>query len=120
MKIAISSFFAALALAMSAQAADLSGPLPGQCRLVGPSQLLTIDNNDVLRNEVVRLLNESVDVAENPDVRVTFSTRPIFLWASEAKVACGKAYGYLRYGYRDEQYLNKCECFYQRMQYYLH
>ncbi|PLX40148.1 MAG: hypothetical protein C0605_06680 [Hyphomicrobiales bacterium] len=120
MKTFITFIIVTLGLVAPIQAADFSGPLPGQCRLVGPSQLMTIENGARLTDEVVRLMNEAVAVADNPDWKFTFATRPVFLWASEAKVACGKAYGYLRNGYRDEQYLGKCECFYQRMQYYMH
>ena len=47
------------------------------------------------------------------------SSRPVFVWASEAKVACGKAYGYLKTKYRDEDYINKCECFHSRMVEYM-
>jgi hypothetical protein len=98
-----------------ANAADLLG---GICQLVQPSQLLTIDNNTQLSDEVVRLMTEAVNVAD--DAKWINSTSPTFTWASEAKVACGKAYGYLRTNTRDEEYLNKCECFHQRMVSYMY
>lgn len=63
-------------------------------------------------------MNEAVGVADSD--QWIHSTRPAFVWASEAKVACGKAYGYLRSNYRDEDYLNKCECFHQRMRQYMY
>lgn len=105
------------AFAGSAVAADL---LPGEamCRVVGPSKLLTIESNAQLTDEVVRLMTEAVNVADSEE---WISSRAhAFNWASEAKVACGKAYGYLRNDYRDEDYLNKCECFHQRMISYMY
>jgi hypothetical protein len=95
-------------------AADLSPA----CNLVGPSQLLTIDNNSKLTDTVVQMMTEAVNVAESP--KWIDNQRPAYVWASEAKVACGKAYGYLRTNHRDEQYLNKCECFHQRMTQYMY
>ncbi len=96
-------------------AADLTGP---SCRLVGPSQLLSIESNVKLTDTVVQMMTEAVNVAESP--KWVDNQRPAYIWASEAKVACGKAYGYLRTNHRDEQYLNKCECFHQRMTQYMY
>jgi hypothetical protein len=112
-----------LALAMatgvtaSAGAADLFGS-PEMCRLVKPAHLLTIESNAQLTDEVVRMMTEAVNVADSSTW--IDSQRHAFTWASEAKVACGKAYGYLRYNHRDDDYLNKCECYYQRMQQYMY
>jgi len=97
----------------SAQAADL-----GQCRIAGSSTLFTIESDAALTDEVVRLMNEAVNVADSEQWII--SSRPAWVWASEAKVACGKAYGYLRYNVRDEQNLDNCECFYRRMQQYMY
>lgn len=94
-----------------ANAADLgSGP---QCLLAGPAQLLSIENNTELTGEVVELMTEAVNVADSD--QWIDSRAAAFTWASEAKVACGKAYGYLQSGYRDDDTLNKCECFHNRM-----
>ena len=92
-------------------AADYAAP-GGQCIPLRPAKILQIEGNVTLTDEVVRMMNEAVAVAEDP--RWIAYTRPTFVWASEAKVACGKAFGYLRSNYRDEQQLNKCECFYER------
>lgn len=101
-----------LAVVMPARAADLLGS--GQmCALVGPSPLLAIDSNAELSDEVVRRMNEAVSVADSD--RWIDSRRPAFTWASEAKVACGKAYGYLRNAYRDDDTINKCDCYHSRM-----
>ena len=99
-------------------AADLSGaPMPGYCYLAGSSNLLLVEDRAALTSEVVRLMDEAVAVANSSEW--IYSSRPAFVWASEAKVACGKAYGYLKYNYRDEDYLNKCECFHSRMVEYM-
>ena len=89
-----------------------------QCIPLQPAEILQIESNAVLTDAVVQMMNEAVAVAEDPQW-IEYS-RPTFVWASEAKVACGKAFGYLQSNYyRDTQYLNKCECFYKRMQSYL-
>lgn len=94
-------------------AADYSGR-SNQCVPLQPAALLNISDVNSLTNEVVSMMNEAIQVAEDPEW--TSYSRPAWTWATEASVACGKAYGYLRNAYRDEQYLNKCECFYERMQ----
>jgi hypothetical protein len=75
------------------------------------------ENVAELKSEVVRLMDESVAVADSSEW--INSSRPVFVWASEAKVACGKAYGYLRTNYKDEDTINKCECFHSRMVEYM-
>jgi len=98
-----------------AHAADLS--VYAQCTLAADSTLVGQQSNAVLIDEVVRLMNEAVGVADDP--RWINSRQPAFTWASETKVACGKAYGYLKASYRDEDWLNKCECFHSRMLQYM-
>lgn len=99
-------------------AADLSAvPDADYCTVAGTSNLVLTENMTELRSEVVRLMDESVAVASSSEW--INSSRPVFVWASEAKVACGKAYGYLRTNYRDEDYINKCECFHSRMVEYM-
>lgn len=46
------------------------------------------------------------------------SYRPAFLWASEARFACGKAVGYFEADHFDAESVQKCHCFYQRMSTY--
>jgi hypothetical protein len=103
-----------LAMAGAASAADMleSQAPAGQC-VAGQPVVLTSTSDGALRVEVTRLMDEAVSVADSPEW--LSSPRPVFLWASEAKVACGKAYGYLRSGYQDPEYLYKCECFHARM-----
>ncbi|MER8659328.1 hypothetical protein [Mesorhizobium sp. M0847] len=100
------------------QAADIiEGPVADYCRTVGTSDLVLNDNIVDLKTEVVKLMDESVAVANSSEW--INSSRPAFIWASEAKVACGMAYGYLKTNYKDEDTLNKCECFHDRMVEYM-
>ena len=100
-------------------AADIiEGPTGDYCRVVGTSNLVLNDNIVDLKEQVVKLMDESVAVANSPEW--INSSRPAFVWASEAKVACGMAYGYLKTNYKDEDTLNKCECFHDRMVEYMH
>ncbi|BCJ90240.1 hypothetical protein IZ6_09750 [Terrihabitans soli] len=108
---------AAGAAAYAADISDTQAPVGGQC-LAGAPVVLTSTSDGALRVEVTKLMDEAVAVAESPEW--VASPRPVFLWASEAKVACGKAYGYLRSGYQDAEYLYKCECFHSRMISYMH
>ncbi|MER9425847.1 hypothetical protein NKI88_25855 [Mesorhizobium sp. M0317] len=110
---------AALLLAGSTGfAADIiEGPVADYCRTVGTSNLVLTDNIVDLKAEVVKLMDESVAVANSSEW--INSSRPAFIWASEAKVACGMAYGYLKTNYKDEDTLNKCECFHDRMVEYM-
>jgi hypothetical protein len=99
-------------------AADIiGGPAIEYCRVAGTSNLVLEENIATLKTDVVRLMDESVAVAKDP--QWVNSSRPAFVWASEAKVACGMAYGYLKTNYRDEDTLNKCECFHNRMVEYM-
>jgi hypothetical protein len=99
-------------------AADLStAPDADYCAVAGTSNLVLTENIAELKSEVVRLMDESVAGADSSEW--INSSRPVFVWASEAKVACGKAYGYLRSNYKDEDTINKCECFYSCMVEYM-
>lgn len=108
----------AAAFAGQAIAADLSTvPDADYCAVAGTSNLVLTENLAELKSEVVRLMDESVAVANSSEW--INSSRPVFVWASEAKVACGKAYGYLKTSYKDEDTINKCECFHSRMVEYM-
>jgi hypothetical protein len=100
-------------------AADLStAPDADYCAVAGTSNLVLTENIAELKSEVVRLMDESVAGADSSEW--INSSRPVFVWASEAKVACGKAYGYLKLSVRDEQTLNNCGCFHDRMVSFMH
>ncbi|MES0009302.1 hypothetical protein ACYG9Z_05890 [Mesorhizobium sp. RSR380A] len=107
-----------LAVGSTGYAADIiEGPVADYCRTVGTSNLVLNDNIVDLKVQVVKLMDESVAVANSSEW--INSSRPAFVWASEAKVACGMAYGYLKTNYKDEDTLNKCECFHDRMVEYM-
>lgn len=106
-----------LAGGAAAQAADLVEDYRAQCTLAASASLLGEESDAVLSDEVVRRMNQAVDVAG--DSRWVYSRRPVFIWATEAKAACGKAYGYLRASYRDDDTIGKCECFHSRMLQYM-
>jgi isopropylmalate/homocitrate/citramalate synthase len=107
-----------LAFVGQVAAADLIDvPTASYCRLATTSDLALNENIGMVKTEVVRMMDEAVTAANSS--QWLESSRPVFVWASEAKVACGKAYGYLKTNYRDEDYLNKCECFHSRMVEYM-
>lgn len=112
MKRIITSIAITLCLSGAAQAADLFGS-PNSCSVVTHSDLLSIADNSELTTEVVKYMTEAVNVADSSEW--TNSRSSAFTWASEAKVACGIAYGYLQYDHRDDDNINKCECFHSRM-----
>ena len=91
---------------------------PSYCSNYEATSLLAEQNLVDLKSEVARLMDEAVVVSH--DQQWIYSSRPVFVWANEAKYSCGKAYGYLKTSYRDEQNLNNCGCAYSRMQSYMH
>lgn len=101
-------------------AADLIvdyAPAARQCTELSQSSLTVEQDVTTLTKEVVLRMDEAIAVADDP--RWISSTRPAFVWASETKVACGKAYGYLQSNWRDEDYLAKCDCFYAKMHHFM-
>lgn len=114
--IIIVSLFASLTAVSAADLVEDAVPV-AQCTFAGSgggsSQLSLIENNGELTTQVVSLMDEAITVAESDEWIASRSTA--FRWASETKVACGKAYGYLKTGYRDEDTLNKCDCFHNQM-----
>ncbi|QKV16987.1 hypothetical protein [Oricola thermophila] len=119
MKTKLGILACALAIAAPVHAADLAGGATAHCAVVQPSSILAIQNDNDLYAEIGRMMEEAVNVADDASAWVD-SRRQAFTWASEAKVACGKAYGYMKYDVRDEDTINKCECFYERMHQYMY
>ncbi|TPK91739.1 hypothetical protein FJ934_21705 [Mesorhizobium sp. B2-4-12] len=117
-KLLVSAAALLLTAGSAGYAADIiGGSTTDYCRVAGNSDLVRTDNIVDLKSQVVKLMDESVVVANSPEW--INSSRPVFVWASEAKVACGMAYGYLKTNYRDEDTLDKCECFHERMVEYM-
>ncbi len=105
-----------MAVPTGAMAADPVGAV-NQCVAAENAELMQIDDRLILQEQLDQRFNHSVEVADSE--KYISSTRPTFVWASETKVACGKAIGYLKSNTVDAQYINKCECFYDRMVRYL-
>lgn len=86
------------------------------------TELVSYDSIRALRAEVLVRHEHAAAVATDP--RTIYSTSPLYVWASEAKVSCAQAYGYLRKPLKWKKRPNfmtvqKCECFYERMTEYL-
>jgi hypothetical protein len=104
-----------IALPANALAADPTGY--AQCVAAENADLIQIEDRSVLQEQIDQRFVHAVEVADSEEY--ISSTRPTFIWVSETKVACGKAIGYLKSSTIDAQYINKCECFYDRMVQYL-
>ena len=104
-----------IALPANAMAADVTAY--AQCVAAENADLIQIEDRSVLQEQIDQRFIHAVEVADSEEY--ISSTRPTFVWASETKVACGKAIGYLKSSTIDAQYINKCECFYDRMVQYL-
>ncbi len=105
--------------ASTAFAADIirdMTPVPS-CSEASTSALVATASDAELRGAIVDRMDQSVAVSGSD--RWTHSSRPVFLWANEAKAACGIAYGYLKTSYRDEESIGKCGCFCDRMRHYM-
>ena len=97
----------------------VAGPAPAADPVVGYDEPPYCVGNEAISLVVEpRLMDEAVAVSH--DQQWVYSGRPVFVWANEAKYSCGKAYGYLKASYRDEQTLNNCGCAYSRMQSFMH
>jgi hypothetical protein len=88
------------------------------CPAVETAQYLLSLDRPSLRAEVARRYEEAIEVFNQPST--VFSTSPLFEWANQTKIACAKAIGYLRWHYVwlpeiDEESVQQCECFYDRM-----
>ncbi|MEP3051003.1 MAG: OmpA family protein [Erythrobacter sp.] len=77
------------------------------------ADLLAISDNGTLRGEVQTRFDAAL--AATRDVSVSAANDPRYLWASEAKIQCGIALGYLKSNTRDETSISKCDYAFQRM-----
>lgn len=99
-------------VAGAAGAADMGVHNPGYCGVLVRSPLLD-QPLATMRQAVDERYERSVQVAEmTPTI---YNTSPRFVWASEAKVACGMAIGFFGGGEVNEEMVSKCDCFYGRM-----
>ena len=77
-------------------------PAPGQA---SGEELLALDRSQ-LRSEIRSRFDAAVALTRDP--AVVSADNPRYIWASEAKVQCGIALGYLKSGYKDPISIPKC------------
>ena len=72
-----------------------------------------------INEEMTRRYEDALDISEQRST--IFSNSPLFTWATESKVACAKAIGFLKDPDSEinEEQISQCECYYNRMQYYV-
>jgi hypothetical protein len=102
----------ALLVAFPAVAADLDGHgVPGQCLFADQSQLPLLPEDEI-ELRVTTYYDEAKAAVRSE--AVIGSKSPAFLWARETEFQCGKAIGYLKGGFINEESVQKCDCFYGR------
>ena len=77
------------------------------------SPILDLPSPAAMRDEVTRRYDAALQVTLAPDVVRSNDDR--FVWASEAKVACGIAIGYLKTNTVHPDSINKCDDFSRRI-----
>jgi outer membrane protein OmpA-like peptidoglycan-associated protein len=78
------------------------------------SPILSKGSARAMRGDVDQRYDAAVAMSRSKDVIRANDER--FTWASETKVACGIAIGFLKTGTVDEDSIDKCDYYYQRMQ----
>ena len=76
------------------------------------SQLMSMDVSS-LRGEIDSRYDAALATSNDP--AIVAANDPRYIWASEAKVQCGIAHGYLERSIKDETSISKCNDFYNRM-----
>jgi hypothetical protein len=109
----LSLAFGVVALS-GAHAAD-PGEVRRACGIMPASPLLSLAAPEMVEQVNVRF-GRSVEIANAPPTIA--STSPRFVWATETKAACGIAIGFFGSGEINEEWVNKCDCFYGRMMAY--
>jgi outer membrane protein OmpA-like peptidoglycan-associated protein len=84
-------------------------PAPG----MAPSPLLQIKSLSSLRGEVESRYQRALTATLSPEIIRAEDTR--FIWASETKVACGIATGFLKSRTIDAESITKCDAFSQHL-----
>ena len=83
------------------------------CFLLRRSPILNMSSVSDMRAAVEQRYERSVDVSIAR--RTIYSRRAVFAWASETKVACGKAIGYFKGREVNVVMISKCDCYHGRM-----
>jgi len=105
MNFANSAAFAALALACTATSAA--------AQAIPRSPLLDLNTVAAIRPEIDQRYQAALAATLAPEI--IRANDPRFVWASEAKVACGIALGFLKTRTIDADSINKCDEFARRM-----
>jgi len=71
-------------------------------------------SKEALRGELDTRYQAALQMTLAPDVRRSEDSR--FIWASEAKVQCGIAIGYLKTGTKDPESIDRCDALSARLQ----
>jgi outer membrane protein OmpA-like peptidoglycan-associated protein len=90
------------------------GAASGANAQLARSPILGRGSPGAMRGEVEQRYNAALAMTRSPEVVRANDVR--FTWASEAKVACGIAIGFLKTGTVDEDSINKCDYYSMRMQ----
>jgi len=101
--------------ASPAMAADFTQPTVeggGQCLRAFRSPMLDLPEDQIV-SEVGGKYEHALEVSERRSV--VYNQSQLFTWASEAKVSCAKAVGFLKSGEVNEEQVSQCDCFYSRM-----
>lgn len=119
-KVALAGMMLGFGLAAgAAMAADFGGRSSGDtCFLMRRSPILDLKEVDQMQTEVERRYEHALGVSESKAAIANQSPR--FLWAIEAKAACGKAIGYFYGREINEDMVSKCDCYHGRMLRYMH
>ena len=83
-----------------------------QCLRVFRSPILDLPEDQIV-TEVNGKFEHALEVSERRSV--VYNQSQLFTWASEAKVSCAKASGFLKSGEVNGEQISQCDCFYSRM-----
>jgi hypothetical protein len=101
----------ALAVVPASQAADIGGQcFSGQYS----SHLVNMPRPD-LDAEIEKRYETAVMTSEERSV--IYRNHPLWTWANETKVSCGKAIGFLKSDEINDEQITQCDCFYGIMFY---
>lgn len=88
----------------------------GNCVNSFRSSMLDLPQADISA-EVNRMYDESLDVSMKDST--IYNSSQLFTWASETKVSCAKAIGFLASNEVNDEQISQCDCYYSRMRYYI-
>jgi len=89
----------------------------GQCIRLHRSSLLDLPSSSDIEAEVTSRFEHALEVSRAQST--VYSRSPLYPWANEAKIACGKAIGYFKGREINVEMVSRCDCYYSRMVHYL-